>query len=305
MTPTHVVIIPYFSDQEVARYLRIAEHIRSLGPQQTRYEFLLASSPLIEPNQQLLDAFSQIAPATAFACPTRVFGYPIGPTVMFWDCMDYLAAKMPDDGGFGLWMESDMLPVKPDWLDRLAGEWNEAAHALALGRLVPTVYKWRIPRRKIWIPQHINGGGCYAKSLVLEVPFSYRRDTFDLALFPFLRERGRFQATESFAFSTVQRCHRDMADPRRAVLHGFLQDKDRFIEHCLQVSGRSTQAVGAWPPALAALSRVWRRLKLHLFCSRQQAMLEALLLEQETPLSDADQTTGDAQDAPPSRRHAA
>jgi hypothetical protein len=224
---------------------------------------------------------------------------------MFWDCMDYLAANTPDDGGFGLWLESDMLPVKPDWLDRLNSEWNEAPHALVMGRLVPTVYKWRIPRRKIWIPQHINGGACYAKSLVLEVPISYRRDTFDLAVFPFLRQRGRFQATESFAFSTIGQCHRDMADPRRAILHGFLQDKDRFIEQCLQPTDASLPTVNAGPRALAGLSRAWRRLKLHLFCSRQQAMLEALLLEQETPLSQAEGDACGTQRARPARRHAA
>ena len=46
---------------------------------------------------------------------------------MFWDCMNFLSENYSTSSGFGLWLESDMAPTQPDWLDRLACEWHERA----------------------------------------------------------------------------------------------------------------------------------------------------------------------------------
>lgn len=235
MAATNIVIVPYYSEEEIRRFLKVAEHILALGSQETSFEFLLASSPRIEPSRCLLDEFSRIAPARALACPSQVFGYPQGPTAMFWDCMDHIAATAAADGGFSLWMESDMVPVKPGWLDRLSGEWEQGGDLLVMGCFVPTVIKKRFLRRsRVWVNEHINGGACYAKDFGRQVPPEYRTGTFDLAVYPYLKQCGRFRTTPSIAFSTVKRCQRDLSDPRRVILHGFLQDKDLFLEHCLR-----------------------------------------------------------------------
>lgn len=244
MTAKNIVIVPYYAEEEIRRYLRIAEQILALGPQSTPFEFLLASSPRIQPSRRLRDQFSRIAVTRTLACPTQVFGYPQGPTAMFWDCMDHIAATATADGGFSLWLESDMVPVKSDWLDRLAGEWQSGGDPLVLGCFVPSVRRKRFLRRsKIMALEHVNGGACYAKEFARQVPPEYRAGVFDMAIYPYLKQSGRFRTTEAIAFSTITRCQRDVGDPRRVLLHGFLQDKDAFLERCLQPLAQLESAV--------------------------------------------------------------
>ena len=101
----NVIIVPYFSEEEVDRYLRIAKRLDAFREQSVAYEFLLAASPRIQPSERLFYAFSQIAPCKHFQCPTKIFGYPQGPTAMFWDCMDHVHETYDLEGGFSLWME--------------------------------------------------------------------------------------------------------------------------------------------------------------------------------------------------------
>jgi hypothetical protein len=284
---TNIVIIPYFSEQEIDRYIRIADHILALGPQQTRYEFLLASSGLIQPSQRLMDTFLRIAPATPFACPTQLFGYPLGATAMFWDCMDYVAANTEPDGGFSLWMESDMVPVKPDWMDRLAQQWEETDDSsLVMGCFVPNLYRMVFFRRKrLQINEHINGGACYAKNLSFEVPKVYRTGTFDVAIYPFLKQEGRFSTTESLAFSTMDRCRRDIVDPRYVILHGYLQDKDAFVDRCLQPLMDVERAISVTHPTLEAFRQWLWKMRLKFDNRGTEALFETLLMEQAELLS--------------------
>ena len=128
----HVIIVPYFSEPEIDRYLKIADRLKSFGKQDVDYEFMLAASPRIEPSDRLYQGFSTIAPCRHFHCPTKIFGYPQGPTAMFWDCLDHLSQAYDLRGGFGLWLESDMVPVKRDWLTRLSAEWSRADSPLIL-----------------------------------------------------------------------------------------------------------------------------------------------------------------------------
>jgi len=283
MSSKHVVIIPYFSEEEVDRFLKIADCMQRFGPQRCDYEFLLASSPLIQPSERLFDAFHEIAPTKVFACPTKMFGYPQGPTAMFWDCADHLARDSSNDGGFGLWLESDMVPVKPDWLQRIAAEWERCDDPLVMGCFVPDVMKHRFIRRKRpWISEHINGGACYAKNFAKVIPDSYRHSTFDVAIYPFLKENGRFVATPLLAFSTVDKCRSDMADPRKAILHGFLQDKDVFVEKCVQPLLPNEQRFRESSPIMFATKSWLTRMKLRFLKRGKEAMLQALLLEQES-----------------------
>jgi len=281
MSVTHTVIIPYFSDAEVVRYLKIAEHMLALGPQNARFDFLLAASPLVEPSQRLQDKFSQLAPCTSMTCPTRLFGYPLGPTVMFWDCLDFVADHCPQDGGFCLWLESDMIPVKEAWLDRLDQEWHARQDALVMGCHVPVVLLRRFFRRSKPVGlEHINGGACYSKTLAHQIPMGYRCSPFDSAIFPYLQETGRYRLVDSLAFSTMATCRRDIADPRRVILHGFRQDKDQFIRRCVSPLTESERVMTPRSPAAQTIQQWYRRAKLR-FLPREQREFETLLLEQE------------------------
>jgi hypothetical protein len=283
MKDKYVVIIPYYSEQEIDRYLKIARCLQELGPQRIDYEFLLASSPQISPSKRLRDSFERIAPTRQFACPTQVFGYPEGSTAMFWDCMDFLATQYGTDNGFGLWLESDMVPVKSHWLDQLVEEWEQADSPLVLGCYVPEVIKHRfIGRKRVWITEHLNGGACYAKSFASEIPKPYRNGVFDVATYPYIKLKQRFTVTQAIAFSTVKNSEQDIANPHKAILHGFLQDKDQFVDRCVKVLFSKDRTDFCEPaPLIRMLRDGLKQLNLRFVKRGSLAMLEALLMEQE------------------------
>lgn len=75
--------------------------------------------------------------------------------------MDHIASTFKPDGGFSLWLESDMIPVKKDWLDRLSAQWYAADEPLRImGCLVRAILS---ASRRIVVDEHINGGACYAQ----------------------------------------------------------------------------------------------------------------------------------------------
>ena len=217
MSNKYTIILPYYCQEEVDRYLRIADHLIELGPQQTRYEFLLAASPKIRPNREMEKRLSRIAPTISFSCPTKVFGYPEGPTAMYWDCMDYLAENSnEDDQGFGLWLESDMIPVKSNWLDEIVADWHEGeVTPWLMGALIPDVYKHRILKRpRKWIAAHINGGACYNRQFGNLLPKTARKEVFDVAIYSHANAAGRVKATSKIALSSMSRCRADVVDQR-------------------------------------------------------------------------------------------
>ena len=288
MDVPNFVILPYFSEEEIDRYELIANKMLALGPQKNRFEFLLAASPKKEPSDRLLKTMSRVAPCHHFQCPTRVFGYPEGPTAMFWDSMDYLNENDNGDGGFGLWFESDMIPAKSNWFDQIVNDWNRnwderESPTMVMGCYVPEVYKKRFFRpKRLWVPEHINGGACYAKDFVKFIPARYRSGTFDMVIYEFLKASDIYAKTESIAFSTLENCRKDLADERRMLLHGFMQPKNEFINACLPTSTSDELQSASQPVDVRAEDFKDRiaQLKLRFVKRGPKAMLEALLMEQ-------------------------
>lgn len=278
----HVVIIPYFSEPEIDRYLRIAARLREFPKQRVAYEFMLAASPRIEPSERLRAGFAAIAPARHFQCPTKIFGYPQGPTAMFWDCVDHLNDIYQLDGGFGLWLESDMIPVKPDWISRLSDEWQSARKKpLIMGLHVPDVAKKRFFRRsRPWVKEHLNGGACYANDFVRHLPLEAREGVFDVRLWDFLKDSEHVIRTRQIAFSTVADARRDSLHPERVLLHGFLQDKDAFLDACMDVDLSETGSRLDAPAWWDRCDEAYQRFLLRFVIRGRRAMLKATLLEQ-------------------------
>jgi hypothetical protein len=278
----HVVILPYFCDEEIRRYLKIVGLMERFPKQQCDWQFLLAASPRIKPSLTLQQACQRVAPAESIRCPTQVFGYPEGPTAMFWDCMEHIHRQMPDDGGFAFWFESDMAAVQPDWLDRLDAEWRRATGPLLMGCYVPEVYKQRLlRRRKLLLQDHINGGACYAKPFARWMPPEAREGVFDMAVYRYAKKLGRVQPTGLIDFSTNQRVRRDLLDPRKVVLHGFMQDKDRFIDDCVEPVSEGERRQIWIHPALNSLESSRRKIRVWLVRRGKQAMYENMLLAKQ------------------------
>ena len=278
----HVVILPYFSSDEVSRYIKIAETLREFPVSGIGVHFLLANSLKIQPSAELLAAFEPIGPCTQFTCPTRIFGYPEGPTAMYWDCMKFVDENFSSHAGFCLWLESDMAPVKPDWIDRLSEEWFTGERPLMMGCHVPDIYKKRIFRKpKLILNAHINGGACYAMDFARQLPPAARRGVFDMAVYQHAAKQGRVRKTKQIAFSTLSRVRRDVLNPEKVLLHGFMQEKDAFIEQCLRpVTERELQA-SSWHPVHERIEQLCRTVRVQFVRRGHRAMLENMLLTKQ------------------------
>lgn len=301
MHANHVVILPYFCQEEIDRYQQTADWLAAHCELPMKCTFLLAASPKICESEQLKNAFARLAPVQSFQCPSQVFGYPAGPTAMFWDAMDYVAEHF-SGSGFSLWFESDMAFVKSDWLARLESEWwAGGSPPLVMGCYVPHVYKYRWFRRpKLLLTPHINGGACYALDFARRMPAAAREGVFDMSVYEFGQRVGELRATRQIAFSTVQRVRRDLLSNEKSVLHGFMQDKNRFLQECVRpISPRERrQAVfSAWQERWEN----WQRQLRVLFVRRgHRAMLENMFLAKQR----AEATSPPAGHPPPFRRAA-
>lgn len=275
----HVITLPYFSRPEVDRYLKIIDWMAAYPRPVCDYRFLLASSPQTEPDPELEQACRRLAPTVTLRCPTQVFGYPQGPTAMFWDAMDYIAENWGDEPGFSLWLESDMIPADERWLDQLTAIWDSQPDPILMGCYVPPVYKRRLLRRwKFMLDEHMNGGACYSKKLAELLPDSARHGVFDMAVFPQAKSIGSVISTTGIAFSTLASARRDMLDSNKFLLHGFMQDKDRFINRCTQPITAREQLNQRFIPALNRVDNFKRHCRVWFFRFGYEAMFENMML---------------------------
>lgn len=278
----HVVILPYFCDEEVQRYLKIVRRMEQFPTQQCDWQFLPAASPRIRPSQILLQACQRVAPTESFQCPTQVFGYPEGPTAMFWDSMQFIRENSLDDGGFAMWFESDMAAVQPDWMDRLHAAWNHGPAPLLMGLYVPEVYKQRLLRRnKLILEDHVNGGACYAKHFADRMPAAAREGVFDVVVYKHARNLGQVKSTQLIDFSTNTRVRRDLLDRSKVVLHGFMQDKNRFIDDCVAPLTERERNSAYLNPLWDSLENTQRKLRVWMVRRGKQAMYENMLLAKQ------------------------
>lgn len=277
----YVVILPYFCQEEVERYLKIATWLEQNCETPIPCHFLLAASPRTQPSQQLFTTFSKLGDCTSFQCPTQVFGYPEGPTAMFWDAMDHIAKQFGDFQGFSLWLESDMAFTQPDWLPRLVGDWkrDNDSPPLLMGCYVPEVYKYRLFRKpKLILHDHINGGACYSLDFANRMPAESREEVFDMAVYKYGKQVGGVKTTGQISFSTNKRVRRDLLDKNKCVLHGFMQEKDSFIDECVRPLTEREIKTAGWIPLQDKIEMLKRRVKVCFVRRGHQAMLENMLL---------------------------
>ncbi len=279
----HVIILPYYCQDEIRRYLKIANHLKSYPEPAVSCSFVLAASPLVEPSEALRAAFSQLGTTRHLQCPTQVYGYPEGPTAMYWDAMEFVAAEYAGSSGFSLWFESDMCPVKPDWLDRLSAEWySTPQRPLMMGCYVPEVFKYRFFREpKLILDPHVNGGACYAINFVQQMPAEARQGVFDMAVFGYAKLAGYVQKTEQISFSSTRRVRRDVLDDSKVLLHGFMQDKDKFIDNCVRPITPEERKLASWSSWQDQIESLQRRVRVRFVRKGHRAMLENMLLAKE------------------------
>jgi hypothetical protein len=197
--------------------------------------------------------------------------------------MDFIAENFSGHDGFSLWLESDMAPTQPDWIDRLSEEWYEGSQTpIMMGCYVPEVYKYRIFKKpKLLLQPHINGGACYATDFATRMPAEARTDVFDMAVFQHAQKLGRAKFTRQISFSTEQRVRRDLLDASKVLLHGFMQDKDKFIDGCLEPLTKQEKNNAALNPIWDQLESIKRQIRVKFVRRGHRAMLENMFLAKQ------------------------
>ncbi len=274
-----VIVLPYFSQEEISRYLKIVRHIGQYPRPQCSFRFLLAASPRTELDALLHSRCEEIAPTYSMQCSTQVFGYPHGATAMFWDVMDYVDQKWGAEAGFSLWLESDMVPVHETWLDQLTDEWSSANDPLLMGCYVPPIYKRRFMRSaKFMLDEHVNGGACYAKNLASSMPRSVRTGVFDMVVYPIAKSLGTVVETQKIGFSTIESARRDLLNPSKVLVHGYMQDKQQFVDRCVAPVLKHERLTIPLIPALNRIDMMKRHFRVWFFRFGRQAMFENMML---------------------------
>ena len=80
-------------------------------------------------------------------------------------------------------------------------------------------------------------------------------------------------------FSTTARTRRDVLNPQLVLLHGFMQEKDRFIELCCEEISEFELKTQPLNGLLDAIDNVQRLIRTMWIRRGRQAVLENMFLE--------------------------
>lgn len=225
----HTIVLPYFSEQELGRFHDLADYINNCTFKITncRYNFLIVACSLPLDNS-LVDKFRYIAPSVGYVTPVGKLDYGNGSCSLFWDVAEHVHNNYPHDG-FMLWMESDMVPLKPDWIDSLDAIWENQS---ILGMRVKRCF---YASTQTLTTEHINGGACYNKMLAGLVPREARKHPFDMSLYPFVSNDAKF--TDAFRFISNNRIRDVVFDPSAVVGHAYVakHNKDQVIRDTINL----------------------------------------------------------------------
>jgi hypothetical protein len=92
------------------------------------------------------------------------------------------------------------------------------------------------------------------------------------------RAVGEVRASQQIAFSTLARVRRDVQAPDKVLLHGFMQDKDAFVDACLMPISEREKNNSLWHPYQEQFEQMARRVRVHFVRRGQRALLENVLL---------------------------
>lgn len=220
----HIVILPYYSRTELERFARLAGIWRRLDPGRVRYRFLLSSrfdAPAAP--QSLLNELAGLAPLELHSCTTPETQFPNSASAMFFDTMEHVRRSARRDGGFALWIEADMVPLRPKWLEDFEAEWR-TGHYTLMGRYM----RWHD------VPEHINGGACYTKDFARVVPRNIAGG-WDVTCYPFVQRFGMARRTELIDFRYLSPTLASAPRSGAAIIHG-VKDNSVFdyVERSLQ-----------------------------------------------------------------------
>jgi hypothetical protein len=147
--------------KEAAVALDLLAWINELGGVQ-RHGLVLATTPMVDPRPLLAEARQGWGSVEHFTMKAEGTTWPLGNNMNFLE----VATFMNDRGRPFLFLEADVLPLTPDWLDRLEAEYIESAklfmgdvHLMTDGENKP-----------IEGSEHMNGAGIYPARVLTYLP---------------------------------------------------------------------------------------------------------------------------------------
>lgn len=235
---THTIVLPFWCDNEVDRFARIAACWPELTQSDVKHDFLLiARVDYTARPVALIQTLERHAPVEYIRCEGPLVyrnagHYHFPRTSPMWvHAIERMRARYSTDDEFFLWFEADMMFTDPHWLDRLDAEWLEHK-PLALGPKVET------PHAR----PHLNGGSCYVKNIsdyAAVQRFRISKRPFDIELSLRLQFAGlydvRVRHSEAWEFRLTEFYRRERYEdtfpgPEKAILHGCKTD-DSFATH--------------------------------------------------------------------------
>jgi hypothetical protein len=102
-----------------------------------------------------------------------------------------------------------------------------------------------------------------------------------MAVYQYAEKLGRAKFTQQISFSTLNRVRRDVADSNKVLLHGFMQEKDEFIEQCLKPLTERERSRSNWNPLLDQIETAKRKFRVQFVRRGHRAMLENMFLAKQ------------------------
>ena len=99
-----------------------------------------------------------------------------------------------------------------------------------------------------------------------------------MAVYQHAAKQNRVRQTRQIAFSTLDRVRRDVMDPTKVLLHGFMQDKDPFIDLCLTPVSEQEVKQQRWHQLQDQLEFLKRRIRVQFVRRGHRAMLENMMI---------------------------
>ena len=113
------------------------------------------------------------------------------------------------------------------------------------------------------------------------MPPEARDGVFDVVVYEYAKQLGKVKPTGLIDFSTNQRVRRDILNTDKVVLHGFMQDKNKFIDDCVAPVTERERKKAYLHPMIDSIESTRRKLRVWSVRRGKQAMYENMLLAKD------------------------
>ena len=191
----HIIILPYFSNQEVKRFEKLSEIWDKINTKtDCKFVFLLVGrwdthqldTRKITSNLKNFGNIKKIVLSNPNVNLPKSSRHDLA-KIMFVKTMTYINQYLSNAKGFALWLEADCIPTAKDWIFCLEKEWSKKTNTLLMGHYIS--YENELDYERKSFPSHINGVACYAKNIIDIIPPKAFYDTyrsFDVFLYNYL-----------------------------------------------------------------------------------------------------------------------